>query len=156
MTTAASIHIATVRQFDPPTGVATVVVPALYGDVPIEARPFLSMPTDLANLPVLKPGSTVIAFYDGGDPMTILRWYLSGGGGAPPGVGEVYIGSEPPADPNAEMWFDTDAVAIDARVALRAVTEKPSIGPPATDDDSTRALLNRLRAVMIDMGLVDP
>jgi hypothetical protein len=153
MTTTASIHIATVRHFDPPTGVATVVVPALYGDRPVEARPFLSTPDELGNLPVLKPGNTVITFYDGGDPMTILRWYLSGGGvSAPAGVGEVYIGSEPPADPNAEMWFDTDAVAVDARV----LSARPSIGPAATDDDSTRALLNRLRAVMIDMGMVDP
>ena len=61
---------------------ATVVVPALYGDTPVEARPFLSTPADVLRLPALTPGDTVIAFYDGGDPMTILRWYLTSGEGA--------------------------------------------------------------------------
>jgi hypothetical protein len=79
VTTAAGLHVATVRQFDPNTGVATVVVPALYGDTAVEARPFLSTPAEAENLPVLDPGDTVIAFYDGGDPMTLLRWYLTGG-----------------------------------------------------------------------------
>lgn len=78
-TTTVGLHIATVRHFDPGSGIATVVVPALYGDVPIEARPFLSSPDEAANLPMLDPGDTVIAFYDGGDPMTLLRWYLTGG-----------------------------------------------------------------------------
>lgn len=79
-TTVVGTHIATVRQFDPTTGIATVVVPALYGDIPVEARPLLTSPAEVANLPVLAPGTTVIAFYDGGNPMTILRWYPTGGG----------------------------------------------------------------------------
>jgi len=72
-------HIATVRQYDPATGIAKVVVPALYGDIPIDARPFLTAPDDLALLTPVAPGDTVVAFYDDGDPMTILRWYLPGG-----------------------------------------------------------------------------
>lgn len=79
---AGGLHIATVRQFNPATGIATVVVPSLYGDVPIEARPILSSPAEATNLPVLDPGDTVIAFYDGGDPLTLLRWYLTGGHGS--------------------------------------------------------------------------
>ena len=39
MTTAGGLHVATVRQFDSNTGVATVVVPALYGDVAVEGAP---------------------------------------------------------------------------------------------------------------------
>jgi hypothetical protein len=75
------IHIATVRQFDPVSGIATVVIPALYGDVAVEARPLLSTPAEVVNLPLLAPGDTVIAFYDGGDSTTILRWFLTGGHG---------------------------------------------------------------------------
>jgi hypothetical protein len=67
----------------------------------------------VSNLPVLAPGATVLAFYDGGNPMTILRWYLTGGGGVSGGgggVGEVWIGAGPPSDPSIELWYDPDAV----------------------------------------------
>ena len=77
--TIAGVHIATVRQYDPATGNATVVVPGLYGDEPIEARAFLTTPTELASMPALAPGATVIAFYDGGSSSAILRWYRTGG-----------------------------------------------------------------------------
>jgi hypothetical protein len=110
MTTTAGVHVATVRQYIPATGVATVVIPALYGDKPIEARPFLSSPAELGNLPSLSPGDTVIAFYDGGDPMTILRWYLAGAGISEGGTGveEVWVGPTPPTGAY-EIWVDTSS-----------------------------------------------
>ena len=107
----AAHHIATVRQYNPATGVATVVLPALYGDVAIEARPFMSSPTEVDLLPVLKPGDTVIAFYDGGDTTTILRWYLTGGGvgsGGGAAADEVWVGSTPP-EGAYEIWVDTSS-----------------------------------------------
>lgn len=82
--TTVGFHIATVRKYDPLTGVATVVVPSLYGDVAVDAWPFTTTPTTAADLPTLDPGNTVIAFYDGGDPLTILRWFLGGSGAAAP------------------------------------------------------------------------
>ncbi len=108
----AGIHIATIRQYNQATGVATVVVPALYGDAAIEARPFLPNWASVADLPVLNPGDTVIVFYDGGNPMTLLRWYLTGGGGAGGGGGdEVWVG--PGAPPGAqELWYDTDEPTV--------------------------------------------
>lgn len=114
ITTVASIdaiHIATVRRFDPATGVATVVVPPLYGDVAVEARPFLPSRAQISSLPALSPGDTVLAFYDGGNPTTILRWYLTGGGGAGGAGGdEIWIGAGPPSDPAIELWYDPEAV----------------------------------------------
>jgi hypothetical protein len=109
-TSTVGVHIATVRQFDPASGVATVVVPALYGDTPIEARPFLPSRAQVSSLPVLNPGDTVLAFYDGGNPMTILRWYLTGGGAGGAGTDEVWIGTTPPTDPAIELWYDPEAV----------------------------------------------
>ena len=107
MTSSGCLHIATVRQFDALTGTATVVVPALYGDLPVEARPFLSTPAEASTLSPLSPGATVAAFYDGGDPMTILRWYPPGGGGGGAVNDEVWIGPDAPPGLQ-EIWIDTD------------------------------------------------
>lgn len=89
MTANVGVHVATVRQYDPGTGVATVVVPALYGDVAVEARPFVSTPDEIIALPAPAPNSTVIAFYDGGDTTSPLRWYRTGGGTVTSGGGGI-------------------------------------------------------------------
>jgi hypothetical protein len=130
VSTTVGLHIATVRQYDVSSGKATLVVPGLYGDEAVEAWPFLTSPTAAANLPTLYPGDTVIAFYDGGNPVVILRWFLTGGkvsGGGGDGTDEVWVG--PGTPPGAqEVWYDTDAVATPSFYLTGVVKSTAPVG----------------------------
>jgi hypothetical protein len=132
-TTSVSLHIATVRQFNPATGVATLVVPGLYGDAAVEAWPFLTAPSEAVNLPVLKPGDTVIAFYDGGNPLTVLRWYHTGGGTG--GGGGGGITTEDAVDAVAAALRPGTGVSIVYDDALGTITITNTAGAGGLDTE---------------------
>lgn len=119
-------HIATVRHYDAATGTATVVIPALYGDVAIEARPFL--PNLTVTHPVLAPGDTVIAFYDGGAPMTPLRYLLTGDGDRAPAANEFYVTTPAEAGPRDDTptLARFGHVSADGRAGFIAIGEGSS------------------------------
>ena len=83
---------------------ATIYVPQVFGEQPIIVRDSIGALPDAAVMGWV--------FFQAGNaefPVWVGAQTSTGGGGGGGGVDEVWIGPDIPADPDLELWYDTDA-----------------------------------------------
>src|SRR5262245_17022828 len=83
--------------------------------------------TPVAGLAVAD-GQTVLVVRTGSSHYVIGA--VGGGGPAPAGADEVWIGTSPPTDPAADLWVDTSTDPATLKAMIAATwTELPTVGP---------------------------